>query len=277
MPGLLEPGRPANYLRYALLGQRRIDGWLEDLGLTAIDRIDGIQRAAGVHGGVAEIGVHHGRLFILLALLRRTGESAVAIDLFEDQHLNVDSSGRGDRAVLEKNLGQWDPTATQVRIEKADSTTVTGATLTDWAGGPLRLVSVDGGHTAELTKHDLSTACDALAPGGVVILDDCFNQFFPAVGEGAQDFFRSRGDVEPFFAGGNKTLICHTDRAEHYRMELVSRLEGYPMHVEERTFLGRTIAAAESLAPRYNRLYWRRYFLGRFRRPRGSHLFGKAQ
>jgi hypothetical protein len=265
MPGSLEPGRPRTYLRYALFGQRRIDGWLEDLGLVAVDHIEGVQRSAGVTGGVAEIGIHHGRLFILLALLRREGEPAVAIDLFEDQHLNVDSSGSGNRAVFESNLRQWDPRAADVRVEKADSWTLDGPKLEELAGGPLRLISVDGGHTAELTVHDLTTACDALTPGGVVVLDDCFNEFFPTVAEGAQTFFRSRPDVVPFFAGGNKTLICHADRADGYRTGLVDRLIRYPLRTEERIFLGRPIAVAEEFEPDLRRTYWRRYFLGRIR------------
>jgi peptide chain release factor 2 len=54
----------------------------------------------------AEIGVHHGRLFIPMALARRPGERALAIDVFEDQHLNVDHSGKGDRARFEENVAR---------------------------------------------------------------------------------------------------------------------------------------------------------------------------
>jgi hypothetical protein len=261
--------RPTHYVRYALFGQRRIEGWLEDIGLLLVDRIDGIQTGAGVAGGVAEIGIHHGRLFILMSLMRRPDEAAIAVDLFEDQHMNVDSSGKGDRQQFESNLRRWDPRHDDVIIVQANSWDLDGGVLQRHAGGPLRLVSVDGGHTAELTEHDLDTACDALGPGGVVILDDCFNQFFPSVAEGAQVFFRRRKEFVPFFAGGNKTLICGSEFAERYRRSMLDELAGHPLNAEERTFLGQPIAAAEALNPRWQRRYWRRYIYWRVRAAAG--------
>lgn len=264
--GLLVRGRPSNYVRYAVFGQRRVEGYLRELGLLAIDRIEGIQREHGIEGGgVAEIGIHHGRLFILLSLMRRLGEPGVAIDLFEDQHLNVDSSGKGDRQQFEANLRKWDSRHEEVEIVKANSWDIDGPALVNYAGGPLRLISVDGGHTTELTEHDLDTACNAIRHGGVVVLDDCFNEFFPSVSEGAQAFFRRRPDVVPFFAGGNKTLICHAEYADRYRESILKEFEGHPMNLEQRTFLGRPIAAAEVLYPKYQRKFVRRYWYWRVR------------
>src|SRR4051794_25250776 len=181
--GTLSPGRSRDYVRYAVVGHYLVEGWLKDLGIHLIDAVEGRQRVLGVDGHVAEIGVHHGKLFILLSLLRRPGERAVALDLFEDQELNVDNSGRGDRERFLANVDRHHRDAPDVVVQKADSNELDGAGLRQLAGGPLRIVSVDGGHTAELTAHDLTTAADALADGGVVILDDCFNEVFPAVAE----------------------------------------------------------------------------------------------
>ena len=50
-----------------------------------ICRLGEAQREMGLAGHIAEIGVHHGRSFILLALLARASEKAVAIDVFEQQ------------------------------------------------------------------------------------------------------------------------------------------------------------------------------------------------
>ena len=72
-----------------------------------ICRLGKAQLEMGIAGHVAEIGVHHGRSFILLALLARAGEKAVAIDVFEQQELNVDRSGRGDLAQLRENVARF--------------------------------------------------------------------------------------------------------------------------------------------------------------------------
>ena len=48
----------------------------------------------------------------------------------------------------------------------------------------MRLFSIDGGHTAAITEKDLQTAAECLVDGGAVILDDVFNEAFPAVSEG---------------------------------------------------------------------------------------------
>ena len=66
--------------RYIRRGKFYVDGWLHSEAARTIPALVERQRTLGVSGGVAEIGVHHGKLFILLYLLSR--EKAVAIDLF---------------------------------------------------------------------------------------------------------------------------------------------------------------------------------------------------
>lgn len=271
LKGSLAPGRDRAYLKYALVGQRLVEGWLRQPGLILIDTIDRLQREQAITGHVAEIGVHHGRLFILLSMLRRDDENAVALDLFENQHLNVDASGMGDRGRFMANLRKWDPRWRDVRIETANSWDIDGAKLRALAGGPLRLVSVDGGHTAELTFHDLTTAVDSLAPGGVVILDDCFNEIFPAVAQGAQEFFRQRSDVTPFVAAGNKTLISQIEYADTYREVIAEERHSTPFRCQTHDFLGRPLFTMDPLEGRFAREYWRRYARGWI-----NHRLGRA-
>src|SRR3954469_25323178 len=257
--GTLSPGRDPAYVRYAVAGHYLVEGWLKDLGIQLIDAVEGHQRELGVTGPVAEIGVHHGKLFILLSLLRRPGERAVALDLFEDQERNVDRSGHGDRDRFTTNLQRHQPAAPDVVVQQADSNDLDGTALRALAGGPLRIVSVDGGHTADLTEHDLRTACDALADGGVVLLDDCFNEFFPAVSEGAQRFLRDRRDIRAVGAGGNKTFLCHEAYADNYREAIAERAAQLYLYTLEHEFVG---APFLSVFPRTRRAavpYWRRY------------------
>lgn len=51
------------------------------------------QHELGIYGSVGEIGVHHGKFLIPIVGNALAGEPAVAMDLFEDQSGNVDTSG----------------------------------------------------------------------------------------------------------------------------------------------------------------------------------------
>ena len=76
--------------RYRAIGQRFVTGFLQPEILTVLDALNAAQRTKQVSGAAAEIGVHHGKLFIGLRLLQRPGENSVAIDIFGD-HLNLDA------------------------------------------------------------------------------------------------------------------------------------------------------------------------------------------
>ena len=58
----------------------------------------------------------------------------------------------------------------------------------------MRFVSVDGGHTAEITAHDLAVADASLAEGGIIVLDDAFNEQWPGVADGVQRYFLRRAE-----------------------------------------------------------------------------------
>ena len=205
--------RVANYIHR---GKFYVEGWLRTEAALVVATLSERQRALGVGGGVAEIGVHHGKLFILLYLLSRAPERAVAVDLFADQHLNVDLSGSGDLAKFRRNLLRHADDARLV-LHQGNSMALSGAELVRLAGGPLRFVSVDGGHTAELTAHDLAVADAALAEGGIIVLDDAFNEQWPGVADGLQRHFARRPNLVPFAIGANKTYFCRPSHRDAYR------------------------------------------------------------
>ena len=79
--------------RYLAAGLNNVQGWLSTYSAEFIAVLSEIQHKAGYTGAVGEIGVHHGKLFILLLLTASRREKAFAIDVFEAQDLNTDRSG----------------------------------------------------------------------------------------------------------------------------------------------------------------------------------------
>ena len=85
----------------------QVPGFFEPALLPVLMALDARQRSLEIHGAVGEIGVYHGRSFVPLALLRREGEVAVAIDCFEEQQHNRDDSGRGSEAAFHTTLRRF--------------------------------------------------------------------------------------------------------------------------------------------------------------------------
>jgi hypothetical protein len=166
----------------------------------------------GGRGNAAEIGVHHGKLCILLSLLC---DHVYAVDVF-DPALNRDSSGDGDRAIFERNMGRYGGACT---IIQSDSALLTPDRLP-----PIRLFSVDGSHTADMTESDLRLAAAALEPGGVVILDDYFNEHWPDVSIGANRVIAD-GALVPFAIAPGKLLLTNGNSRTH--LETASAAESF--------------------------------------------------
>jgi hypothetical protein len=216
---------PGSFARYRALGRRTVKGWVEPQTLDVLQTLAEAQDREGVDGGIAEIGVHHGKLFIALQLLGRPGAPTVAVDVFDDQELNVDQSGRGDRARFEANVRRWGDWSSVV-VKQGDSTQLSGNDVVELAQGPVRLFSVDGGHTEEIVATDMRTAEQALAPGGIVVADDVFNAEWPGVSVGTLRYLDSGGALVPFGIGFNKVYFTDEDHAERFR-ETIRRVYGH--------------------------------------------------
>ncbi len=80
-----------NLKKYITHGYRNVEGFFSYLALKTIAKLSEIQSQNKITGAVCEIGVHHGRSFILLHLLTNGNEKSVAYDLFEMQEQNVDN------------------------------------------------------------------------------------------------------------------------------------------------------------------------------------------
>ena len=194
---------------YAKHGNKRVQGWLLPTAIEVIRQLAGLQQELGIRGPVCEIGVHHGRLFILLHLLTVPPERSVAIDLFEMQDENVDGSGKGSRDALMHNLRVHGCDLSRVELVAENSLRLTPERIGSLCGGQPRLFSIDGGHTAEATRNDLLLADRTVCEGGLVVLDDYFNSSWPGVSEGACTFMREdRTRLVPVLITSNKFIFA---------------------------------------------------------------------
>ncbi len=216
-----QPAIDACVRAYVSGGMRRVDGWLTPLDARLTAAAAAFQGEAGLAGSVGEIGVHHGRMFLLLALGMGPGDRAFAIDVFDDQALNLDRSGRGDEAIFRGNLVRHGIDAGQVSVFRRSSLAIRWPEIMAAVGQPVRLASVDGGHTAEVVANDLALMEDGLADHGVIVLDDYFTAEFPGVSEGAARFLVSRPNaVVPFAMGDSRMLFCRPAWSDRYRAAL---------------------------------------------------------
>jgi hypothetical protein len=203
------------YLRY----NYKVPGWLHWYTARIILDLSRIQVDAGFEGAVGEIGVYMGRLFILLKLLARPHEKAIAIDVFEDQHLNVDQSGRGDRIAFLTNLERWASTR-DVELIQRSSLEVSPEEIIARVG-KCRIISVDAGHTEECTLNDLCLAEAAAADHGIIILDDFFNALWPDVATGtARYLFDCKTTMRPFAISPKKVYLAREAFHHKYQSEL---------------------------------------------------------
>lgn len=206
---------------YLVAGQFRVEGWLDPYSADFVRAIADIQRGADLGGAVGEIGVHHGKLFLVLMLTRAPGEAAFAIDVFEDQKQNLDGSGMGDRAAFERNLRHWGKGADDIRVIPASSLSLQPDDILRPCGR-VRLASIDGGHTAECVRNDLRLIEATLTDDGVIVLDDYFNPEWPGVstgvaeyllcGEGALRPFRDQSEQGVLLLPASRCLLSFDDR-----------------------------------------------------------------
>lgn len=205
-----------NYLKW---GIKTVEGWLHPLSAQFIAGLSTVQRKLDVVGSVGEIGVHHGKLFILLHADADTSRS-FAIDVFDDQSLNLDQSGKGSYKLFTRNVERWCGPIDDVEIIKRSSLDVRPSDLKNTVG-EVRLFSIDGGHTEECTINDIRLAEKTICDRGVVILDDVFNPQWPGVMTGlAKYLIRDDSVLHPFAFTPNKVYLSKSPAADTLKREM---------------------------------------------------------
>jgi methyltransferase family protein len=188
----------------------RITGFLHPVDAMVLYGLAKLQRASGIVGGVAEIGVFYGRAFSLLAKTLQSGkERGLAIDLFDIGPLPSGGSQQLD-AFNDAMRGEGIPVV-DYEVYAGSSAAVTAELIKDRIG-PVRVFSVDGGHERDDVDNDSALALNALHPAGVIAFDDFFNPSYPDVTCAVLDFMnRQDGGVRPFCITKNKLYVCRAD------------------------------------------------------------------
>lgn len=210
---------------YLRKGTRELGRFLDDYSAHFIARLSGDQTRDGVVGAVGEIGVHQGGLFILMVLTKTDEEKAFAVDLFENDEINVRLGSPRSVQILESNLGRWAPGAASdgVGIIKSSSYDVKPSDLVS-EYGRVRLLSVDGGHDEQTVLHDLSICDEIMDERGVVIIDDYFNERWPGVSSACARYLLDPATkFRPFAISPNKVYMACHDQTERYRERARSR------------------------------------------------------
>jgi hypothetical protein len=195
-----------------------VQGWCSRTTAEIAGDLLGYAQTRGIRGGACEIGVFHGKFFIALA--NAVGEDrSLAIDIFDDQTMNVDGSGGGFEGLQEtfrqnvtRFCGRPDLVIEMARDSLAIGPSEVLSIIEQFSA--FQVFSIDGGHTPEHVINDYGIAAQVTHPGGFIIFDDIFNALWPGVIEGvARLFLFSRPKFVPLCIGFNKLIA--TGLAHH--------------------------------------------------------------
>lgn len=221
-------------------GFPHVEGWCSEALFPIVDFIDSLGMSE--EGGVCEIGVHHGKFFLLLNQVTGAHDRSFGVDVFEDQGLNVDGSGLGSAEAFRRNLKLYDAhQGRNTTLIRADSTDLEamGELLEKSGRGSIRFFSIDGGHTVRHTMSDLRLANMLIRTSGIVFLDDILNYHWLGVFEGTVKFLLEEPTLIPFAIGHNKLFLCKRSYYERY----FQAFENFALKTKVVPFMGSRLVA----------------------------------
>lgn len=234
---------PEAYVRNRM---RKVAGYLSHLDAEVILHLLHWQDRRDIRGSLCEIGVHHGRLFLILALSRRPGEVALAIDLFEDDAVNTGVHAGRDGA-LQRNARMLGIPLSSEEIVKSSSHDLTADQIKSRAQGSIRFFSIDGGHLYGDVENDLRLAQQCISTDSIIAVDDFFSVLWPEVSFATYDFLRAQSEIVPICATRTKLYLAPRQSAQRILDDALSSLPaGLYFHAQSPVpFLGNKVAFVE--------------------------------
>ena len=222
MTDTLKSGIPA-LDRYLAGGFSEVAGMSSRFSATVSGHLLRRQSELGIGGSVAEIGTFEGRFFIALGLALAAGEHAYGFDLFA-------WPGSGLLGTLEANAGKHGLARDRFTPCAFDTGKLTPAEFVAHTGAkPLRFIHIDGDHTPEALAQDLKLAHAALAPRGVICIDDMLHPAFPFLVVTVHDYLTRHPEMRLMcvidredIIGAPKFLICRADAVALYETDLMT-------------------------------------------------------
>ena len=195
----------------------KIHGFLSPVDAISIAAVGDIQAKLNVAGSMMEIGVFYGRSFALLSRFLRNDECGVAADLFD---IWLQDGGEGRQLTSFRNTMKGLIADDKLMVLKGDSADISPETILQRCG-PIRLMSIDGGHEAHHLYNDAEKAAALLSDQGVIIFDDFFNAQYPDLTVAILKAFEGiLHDFRPFLITRNKLYVSRATHCEQYMTEL---------------------------------------------------------
>ncbi len=199
-------------------------GWLNDIAAAATFALLRAQDGIARDGGFVEIGVYGGKYLSVLAR-HSLADGAMVLGLDTFHHFSPEEVRAN---VLTALSGEG--RAPSLQTVKASSQHITAEDIRRLLGGPTRLFHVDGSHEGDDVLWDLEMAEAALAPAGLIVIDDFFSPYDAGVSEAVFRFqiLRPRPLV-PVAYVSNKLFLARHSYAPVFR----SALEEFMMQDRE--------------------------------------------
>jgi Methyltransferase domain len=214
---------PISLDKYVDSSVETVQGYLTSLDAQLIAALLCYQNENHIMGNLCEIGVHHGRLFLMLALARRAGERAVAIDLFQDDAINENTQHAGRDRALFANAHRLGIVLSEEEAFKTSSLDIQAADILKRTTGRIRFFSIDGCHLYQYVENDLRLAERTLTAEGIMAVDDFFNKDWADVSFATGDFLRLANNSIVPFAITSKLYLAAPAAAEKYKAILGRR------------------------------------------------------
>lgn len=189
-----------------------IDGWFLKEAAEFFLWVDYIQKNNDISGNLFEIGTYQGKSAILLAIMADTNKEKFAIcDNFDNKKNKIPV-----KQLFLKNLKSFFKDLSFTEIYSKES-----SQLNQEECNNIRFFHIDGGHSAEETYQDLQLASKSIIEGGIIAVDDLFNEFWPGVMEGIYKFLTSNKEIVPIAIGFNKLLLCKKSKQNWYLEQML--------------------------------------------------------
>lgn len=230
--------------RYLIGGYNNVEGWLVPTTAHIMGILAEEQTRLGVRGDLVEIGVHHGKSFLVLANSIASDEKVFAIDVFDDQHKNIDQSGHGNRQMLLDNVNARAPEA-PIEIIQESSLDLPFIGWPQSHADSIRFFSIDGSHTREATLNDLKIAEQTTKDGAIVTVDDVLSSHWLGVVSGLFDYFSTGGKLIPFAVIPDKMLLSKGERLKQTWVDIIRREYGKFISKRDVKFLDHSVDIVE--------------------------------